>query len=239
MISLMEKRRRARPGLGLVEVLLCVTISSALVTGVAMAFRASFNSFKDAQQRGQVLNAARGGLYQITADIRSADSVAPYDRLTGITASENNQFNGQVVPGNPTPGLPSAGGTGVQGIQLLKTHADSRDPGASSANPVIITYWLDAPSRTLYMTRTAGTATPAPFAICKFVQSIQVYLQPLYVPPNPQTRTAASVVCRRVVVTIALANKDPSGECILGDGNQELTPTFTDSAVPCGMFPGL
>jgi hypothetical protein len=233
------RRPRIRRGLGLIEVLLCVTISSLLLSAVAFAFRASFNSFKDAQQRGQMLNSVRGGLYQITADIRAADAAAPYDPTSSIAALENSQFNNQVVPGNPTPGLPSAGGTGVLGIQLLKTHADPRDPGASSANPVIITYWLDAPSRTVYMTRQSGSATPTPFPICRFVQSMQVYMQPLYVPPNPQARTSASIICRRVVVTLTLANKDASGDRILSDGNQELTLTFTDSAVPRKSFPGI
>jgi hypothetical protein len=221
-----------RRGLGLVEVVLCVSISSVLFTGVAMAFRSTFNSFKDGQQRVQMLNSARSGLYAIIADIRASDSAAPYDANSSINADETTQFNDQLVPGNPTPGLPSAGGTGVRGIQMLKTRADSRDPAASAANPVVITYWLDAPTNTLYMTRQIGAATPTPYPVCKFVQSMQIYMQPLYLPPNPHTGTAATVVCRRVVVTVKLANKDAAGKRILSDSNQELTLTFTDSAVP-------
>lgn len=234
-----ESSDRKRRALSLVEVLLCVSISSLLLTAVAFAFRASFNSYKDAQQRGQMLNAARGGLYQITADIRSADSAAPYDPVAATASAENAQFNGQIVPGNPTGGLPSASGSGTIGIQLLKTHADSRDPSASPANPIIITYWMDATRQIVYMTRKVGATTPTAYPVCSFVQSMQIYMQPLLLPPNPQTKTSAMVVCRRVVVTVTLANKDSSGNRILADANQDLTLAFTDSAVPRKTFPGI
>jgi hypothetical protein len=228
-----------RRGLGLVEVLLCLSISSMLLTAVALAFRASFNSFKDSQQRGQIINSARGGLYQITADIRAADSIAPYDPTASVTTSENTQFASQIVPGNPTGGLPSAGGSGVLGIQILKTHSDSRDPTASIANPIIITYWLNTSSQTVYMTRKAGSATPTPYPIATLVQSLQIYLQPLLEPPNPQTKTSAMVVCRRAVVTMTLANKDADGNRILPEAGQNVVMTFTDSAVPRRTFPGI
>ena len=231
-------RARIR-GLSLVEVLLCLAISSMLLTAVGVAFLASFNSYQDAQQRGQMLNAARSGLYQMTADIRAADAVAPYDTTGSVSLNENTLFNSQVVPGNPTPGLPSAGGSGVCGFQILKTHADSRDPSASPANPVTITYWYDPTKQTIFMTRQSGATIPAPYPVCTFVQSMQVYLQPLLLPPNPQTKTSAIIVCRRAVITITLANKDSSGNRILAEANQELTLSFTDSAVPRKGFPGI
>ena len=238
MLIVSKKKRRGGRGLGLIEVLLCVTISSMLLTAVGAACRSSFNSYKDAQQRGWMLHAARGGLDQITADIRSADSAAPYDPAASIATAENVQFSAGAVPGNPTPGLPSAGGSGVQGVQLLKTHADSRDPGASADNPLIIRYWLDAGARTIYMTREMGAATPTPYPVATSVQSLQIYMQPLLVSPKPQTGTSALAVCGQVVVSVSLANVDSSGERISSDGRQNLTPTFCDTAVPRKMLPG-
>ena len=67
------RSRRARRGLSLVEVLLCASIGAMILTAVAIAFRASFNSYKDNQQRGQMLNSVRGCVYSMTEDIRMSD----------------------------------------------------------------------------------------------------------------------------------------------------------------------
>lgn len=230
---------RSLRGLSLVEVLLCVAIGAMLLTSVAVAFRASFNSFKDSQQRGQMLNAARSFMNRITADIRMCDAAAPYDPTSAVSNAENSQFNNQIVPGYPNAGLSSAGGSGTIGIQLLKTHADSWDPLASPTNPVIITYWLDSTKTQIMMTRKMGSAAPTPYVICNFVQSLQIYMVPVYVPPNPQAGTSASVVLRRAVITTTFANKDSNGTRILADGGQDLTLTFSDAAVPRRSFPGL
>ncbi len=226
-------------GLSLIEVMACVVIGSMLLTSVAVAFRGSFNSYKDGQQRGQMLNSVRGFMARITSDIRMSDSAAPYDITPLISTSENAQFNGQIVPGNPTAGLSGAGGSGVAGIQLLKTHSDSWDPLASVANPVLITYWYDAPNKQILMTRKYGAITPAPQTVCSFVQSLQIYMLPIFIPANPQTQTAAAVILRRAVVSISTANINASGSRILSDGGQDLMLNLTDAAVPRKSFPGL
>ncbi len=231
--------RRNRRALSLVEVLICVSIASMLLTSVAVAFRASFNSYKDSQQRGQMLNSARGFMVRITSDIRMSDSAAPYDLSSTISASENAQFNSQVVPGTPTAGLSSAGGTGVLGIQLLKTHADTWDPLASVANPVLITYWFDSANSQIMMTRKYGAIAPTPVVVCRFVQTFQVYMLPVFIPANPLTKTPSAVILRRASVSITTANKDANGARIISDGGQDLTLALTDAAVPRKTFPGL
>jgi hypothetical protein len=230
---------RRRAGLGLVEVMLCMTIGSMLLTAVAVAFKGSFNSYKDSQQRGQMLNGARGFMSRITGDIRMCDSAVPYDPTSATSTSENSQFNAGTMPGSPTSGFSSAGGSGVCGIQMVKTHADSWDPLASPTNPVIITYWLDAANTQVLMTRKYGSVAPTPSQVCNFAQTLQIYMMPIYVQPNSATGWAGGYVMRRAVVDMTLANKNANGARILSDGGQDLLLSFSDAAVPRKTYPGL
>jgi prepilin-type N-terminal cleavage/methylation domain-containing protein len=221
---------RRRRGLSLVEVMLCTAIGAMLLTSVAVAFKSSFNSYKDSQQRGQMLNAARGFMYRITSDIRMCDSAAPYDASTTTSATENSQFSSGEIPGNTAAGLPSAGGSGVIGIQLVKSHSDSWDPLASATNPVLITYWFDPTKMQVMCTRKYGTTAPTPTAVCSFVQTFQIYMSPVFTPNG--------YIFRRAVVNMTFANKDANGNRILTDGGQDLTLTFSDAAVPRKTYPG-
>ena len=65
------------------------------------------------------------------------------------------------MPGSPHSGMSSAGGSGVAGIQMLKTHSDKIDPTASAATPVTITYWYDPTQEEIFMTRANSGAVPA------------------------------------------------------------------------------
>jgi hypothetical protein len=209
-----------------------------LLTAVAFAFRGSFNSYKDAQQRGQLLDAGRDFMFHLVNDIRMADSAGPYDPNVTTFNTEKTQFASQVVPGSPVSGPPSSGGSGVIGIQLAKTHADSIDPTASAANPVIITYWFDAPSRTVYMSRKTGSAAAVTYTVSNFVQSFTLYLQPVLVPANTTTGAPATIALLRAVINTTLANQTAAGTRILADGGQDLTLTLTDSAMPRRAFGG-
>ncbi len=228
-------------GLSLVEVLLCASIGAMILTAVAIAFRASFNSYRDNQQRGQMLNSVRGCLYSITEDIRNSDVAWPYDLTTAVSNTENTEFSTQyVVPGNPTSGMSSAGGTGVAGIQMEKTHPDTHDPTASASTPVIITYWYDPTQQEIFMTRKLGSAaTGSAVLMCQFVQDLQIYMLPQYIPPQPQANLSAGATLRRATVTVTLANKSANGGRILAEADQDLTMVITDAAVPRRNFPGL
>src|SRR5450631_4096648 len=115
-----NSRRSAHParGLGIAELLVCLSISSVLLTAVAVAFRSSFNSYRDSQARGQMLNSGRGFMSALIADIRMSDAGGPYDPNSTVWNTETTQFNSLSIPGNPTTGLPSAGGSGIIGLQL-------------------------------------------------------------------------------------------------------------------------
>jgi hypothetical protein len=209
-----------------------------LLTAVAVAFQGSFNSYKDAQERGHLLNAGRDLMYRIINDIRMADSAGPYDPTSTTFSTLKGQFASQIVPGSPTAGPSSAGGSGCLGIQLAKTHADTLDPTASPTNPVLITYWFDAPTNTVYMSRKTGSAAAVIYPMSPYVQSFTLYLQPVLVSANPNTGTAASIQMLRAVVNTTLANKNAAGTRILTDGSQNLTLTLTDSAMPRRTFGG-
>ena len=232
-----SRPHRAR-ALALIEVLACLTISSMLLTAVAVAFRGSFNSYKDAQQRGQLLDAGRDLMYRLITDIRMADSAGPYDPNATTFNNEKTQFASQIVPGSPLSGPATGGGSGTVGIQLAKTHADSVDPTASPSNPVLITWWFNAPSRTVYMSRKTGSGAAVTTTMSNFVQSFTLYLQPVLVPANSTTNTPATVAMLTAVVSTTLANKTAAGSRILADGGQDLTLTFTDSAMPRRTFGG-
>lgn len=225
-----------RRGLSLVEVLICASLGSMLLTAVGMAFRASFNSYKDAQQRGQMVNSVRGLVARMAADVRMCDSALPYDNNLVICNAETSQFKSGTVPGNPVSGYSATGGSGSIGIQLLKTHADSWDPTASSANPILITYWYDNTTQQIWMTRQPiSGATVQAQSVCKFVQSLQIYLLPY---PNPVNDPTTPFILKRASITVTLANKDASGNRLIVDAGQDQTLTLTDSAAPRKTFPG-
>ncbi len=230
--------RHHRRGLGLFELLACLSISSMLLTAVAVAYKTSFNSYRDSQQRGQMLNSGRGILSMIVGDIRRADAAGPYNPSATITTNQTTQFNNQLVPGTPNTGLPASGGSGVIGIQLAKTHPDSIDPTASAAHPVIITYWFSSATEQVLMTRQSSVTPVTPQVVGNFVQSMQIYMQPVYVPANPSAGTTAGVVLQRAVLTLILANKDANGNRIIV-GGQDLTLTLSDAAMPRKNFSGL
>jgi hypothetical protein len=229
---------RARRGLGLVELLICASIGSMLLTAVGIAYNASFNSYRDNQQRGQMLNSGRDFMSDIIADVRMSDAGGPYDPGASVMSTENTQFNNIVVPGNPSSGPASAGGSGTIGVQLLKSHADAVDPGATSLTPVLITYWWDKPNSQILMTRSLnGTTTQR--TVCTCVQNFQLFLQPVQIPANPQTGTVASVALLRAAVNISLVNRDVNGNRIINGGGQNLTLSFSDSAMPRRTFGGI
>ncbi len=227
-----------RRGLGIAELLVCLVISSMLLTAVAMAYQASFNSFRDSQERGQMLNTGRGFMTEVIQDIRMSDAGGPYDPSASISSTETSQFGNQIVPGNPTSGPSGSGGSGTIGVQLVKYHADSIDPTASASSPVTITYWFDAPNEQILMTRHQGSVTNQ-FTVCTCVQSLTFYLQPVLIPANAQTGTAASMALLRGVVSITMANKDSTGKAIISQSSQNLTLTFSDAAMPRRTFGGV
>src|SRR5438046_2623081 len=108
------RRLNAAPGIGLSESVLYIATLSVLLAGAGLAFRMIVTGFKVAQESGQMLTSARAALYQITEDTRSSDSAMPSDPVPAIANLECAQLRALIVPGNPIPGLPSAGGTGVE-----------------------------------------------------------------------------------------------------------------------------
>jgi len=224
-------RRRAR-GLSLVEILLCLGIGSMLLTALGVTFFASFNSYRDGLERGQLLNAGRTFLGTITRDTRMSDSHNAYDSDGTRCGVVQNQFVSGIMPGYPTSGLSAAGGSGVVGLQMVKTHSDTQDPAASVANPVTITYWFDAANQRVLATRQVGLTVGAPQVVCTYVQNFQVYLQPIYLPYDPSTGAPAAWALERAVFVVTLANRNANGQKIVAMAGQKLQLVMTDAAMP-------
>src|SRR5262245_35586852 len=70
--------RNRRRGVGLVELLVALSISAALLTSVAVALDASFKAYSINQQQAQLMQRARLAMNRIVAQIRSTESHAPY-----------------------------------------------------------------------------------------------------------------------------------------------------------------
>jgi Tfp pilus assembly protein PilW len=228
----------ARRGLGIVELLVCMGISSMLLTAVGFAYLGSFNSYRDSQERGQMLNLGRGFMNQIIADIRMSDAGGPYDPDSTVNSVESLQFADLAIPGNPNSGPPSAGGSGAIGITLVKTHADGFDSTASVASPVTITYQFDSTNKQIVRTRTQGGTNTVSIA-CSCVQNFKVYLQPVLIPANAQTGAAAHVALLRAVVNTTMQNKDANGKQLIANGSQLLTLVLSDAAMPRCTFGGI
>ena len=220
-------RSHRNRGLGLVELLICLSISAMLLTATGSAYYAGFSSYRENIARGQMLSSGRSCLTAIARDIRMADVHGPYDPNAGIQTSESAQFGAGTVPGYPNAGLPGTG-SGSVGIQMIKTHADTVDPTASTSTPILITYWFDNTTKQLFMTRGAS-ATPQ--VICTGVQSCTFYLQPVYLNYNAQTGAAPGWALQRATYTLNIANADASGNTVFS-GGRNVTVTLTNAAAP-------
>jgi Tfp pilus assembly protein PilW len=70
--------RRARHGLGLAELLISLAISAALLTAVAFAIDAAFQSYKVNQEESSLTERARLALYRMLSNIRTTQAHQPY-----------------------------------------------------------------------------------------------------------------------------------------------------------------
>ena len=87
--SNIQHRRRA--GLGVVELLIALAITAALLTSVAIAFHASLQTVKENQDISSATNSARIILHRMMAHVRQADAVqTDTARITIIPVVESS-----------------------------------------------------------------------------------------------------------------------------------------------------
>ncbi len=84
--------QRARHGLGLAELLISLTISAALLTAVAFAIDAAFQSYKVNQEESSLTERARLALYRMLSNIRTTQAHQPY-----TPAAVTSFATGQIV----------------------------------------------------------------------------------------------------------------------------------------------
>jgi type II secretory pathway component PulJ len=85
------RTRRLRRGLGLIELLVALSISTALLVATAIAVDASFKAYEINQEESGLIQRARVALYRVTESIRTTQAHAP------DTASLSSQFSTGVV----------------------------------------------------------------------------------------------------------------------------------------------
>jgi prepilin-type N-terminal cleavage/methylation domain-containing protein len=69
---------RFRRGVGLVELMIALAISAALLTAVAMALDASFKAYRINQEQSSLTQRARLATHRVLTSIRQSDAHAPY-----------------------------------------------------------------------------------------------------------------------------------------------------------------
>jgi len=75
----LKKLRRVRRGVGLVELLVALAISAALLTAVAVAVDTSFKAYAVNQSQAQLLQRARLALHRMVAYVRTTTQHRPDD----------------------------------------------------------------------------------------------------------------------------------------------------------------
>lgn len=219
----MQKRR----GLALPEVLICLTICSLLLTATAVAFNASVHSYRDNQERNQLLSNGKLALRQMVRDIRIADSHAPIN---------------DTIQANATTLFAAGTATENSGIQLVFSTPSGDFPSVSSSNNatwVYLKYAFNSTNKTIELTKQVGNQTPVTTTVARYVQDFRVRMEPARSTANVYSGNATYDILLRGVVSITLQNVDANGKMINNQGNQDVTIRLTDAAMPRKAFSGL
>jgi Tfp pilus assembly protein PilW len=219
-----EKHRR---GLALPEVLVCMTIATMLLTATAVAFNASVHSYRDNQERNQLLSNGRIALRQIVGDIRVADAHAP--------------VNDSGTP-NATALFAAGTATETTGLQMIYNTPSADYPGISTSNTatwVYVKYRLNTTNKTLEVTRQVGTGTAVTTVAARYVQDFKVRMEPTRSAANIYAGNPTYDILLRAVVSFTLQNVDGNGKMLNNQGNQDVTVRLTDAAMPRKAFAGL
>jgi Tfp pilus assembly protein PilW len=224
IVPKVKKRKR---GLALPEVLICLTVCSLLLTATALAFSASVHSYRDNQDRNQLLSNGKLALKQIIRDIRVADAHAPIN--------DSAQTNATTL---------FAAGTATEnsGIQVVFKTPSQEYPSVSASNSatwVYLKYSFNSTNKTIEITKQVGNGTPVTTTAARFVQDFRVRMEPARSTANVYSGNATYDILLRGVVTISLQNVDANGKMIDKQGNQDVTVRLTDAAMPRKAFSGL
>jgi hypothetical protein len=219
-------RKRPR-GLALIEVLICATIASMMLTATAVTFRASVGAYRDNSDRNMLMSHGRIAMRQIIDEIRQGDRHQPLND----TAYPNAQdvFKAGLA-------------TEYDSIEITKTRKDASEKDIDSNDPstyVTLTWQFDPVKRCLTRTRTVGGSNPTTTTIALYVQDFKIRMEP--------SRSAAHVLAGnpdfdlllRAVVTITLQNVDGTGHMQFSQGSGQVVERIIDAAVPRKNYSGL
>jgi hypothetical protein len=214
-------------GLALIEVLICATVASMLLTATAVAFRASVLAYRDNTDRNMLVSHGRLAMRQLINEIRQGDSHRP--------------VNDTAVPN--ALGVFKAGLTIENGgIEITKTQRDADEPDIDpndSATFVKLIWQYDPVKRCITRTRTVGAGTPSIATIALYVQDFQVRMEPARSAAHVASGDPTFDLLLRAVVSVTLQNIDGTGKMQFNQGSGQVVERIIDAAVPRKNFSGL
>lgn len=225
---------RSRGGFTVIELLLAASITAMLLTVAAVAFNASFASFKDNHERAVLLTTGRQFMFELIEEIKSASS------HEAIAATVDQQAT---ISANFAKGIT----TTTPGIRVLKKYPDMWDrditpPTLSNANNgsdtwVTRTYKYNADKKQIIMVRQVGTQEEeAPVVVADFVDEFRVVMEPTRSQQQIDYGKKDCDILFRATIHMMLKNQDADGNRIDSDGNGKVTLRLTDAAMPRKTF---
>jgi hypothetical protein len=203
-VSRRPRARRARVGVGLVELLIALAIAASLLTAVAVATDAAFHGYAVNQEQSSLTQAARVGLHRMLLQIRTGDAHA---------ADPN--------PASPANLMLRDGLTVYGADPVTKQTLNSSIALLDETGNLYHYYWDKPDGRVVVSVRQPGAAAAIEHTLMRGVTDFRVTLEPL-----PGTRGKL----RRATVQFTLQATGANDEA--GDGGARASMTFSSSAVP-------
>jgi len=160
-----------RRGLALIEILICASIASMMLTATAIAFRASMGAYRDNSDRDMLMSHGRLAMRQLVNEIRQADSHRPVNDVDVPNAQ--NVFKAGLTTEMAASRLP----------KLARCRRTQYCPGDDSTK-VVLTWQYDPIKRCITRTRTVGGANATTTTVALYVQDFKVRMNPHAPPPT-------------------------------------------------------
>jgi prepilin-type N-terminal cleavage/methylation domain-containing protein len=228
------KPRGRRRGFTIIELLLAAAITAMLLTVAAVAFQASFASYKDNYERAALLSTGRQLMFEMVEEIKAASS---HEAVADTLADQ--------------PGVDADFAKGVKtetpGFRILKKYPDmwdrditpptADDPTHGSDTWVTRTYKFDAASKQILMVRQVGTQPEeASVAVAKFIDDFKIIMEPTRSQQQIDYGRKNCDILFRATIHMTLKNLQDDGTRIDTNGNGKAILRLTDAAMPRKTF---
>lgn len=232
-IRAVRPSRKTR-GFTVIELLLAATITSMLLMVAAVAFNASFNSFKDNHERAMLLSTGRQFMFELIEEIKSASA----HEAIAATVAEQDTITEKFAKGVKTE---------TPGVRILKKYPDmwdrditpptNEDPSHGSDTWVIRTYKYNSAKKQIIMVRQVGSQEEeAPVVVANFIDDFKVIMEPTRSQQQIDNGKKDCDILFRATVYMTLKNLQEDGTRIDPNGNGKAVLRLTDAAMPRKTF---